>query len=203
MANETLHQRGIYCIETVWYGPDDRTSVRPALQLLEDLYGAPYIWRDAATKDELFLYLTWWLRLEPKEYPILYLGFHGSREGKIWLETADGKKDMVNYEVLADHLDSSCTNRLVHFASCGSFKGVDWCRFLEQTGASAVSGYQNDIGFEDSAALELLYLADLQRHRGRPLTKTVANDVHSNMTGRDSAYRGLSSHLGFEMHVNQ
>ena len=50
MAYKTRQTRGVYCIETVWYGDDDRTSVRPVLQLLEDLYGAPYIHRDAATK---------------------------------------------------------------------------------------------------------------------------------------------------------
>ena len=202
MTYATRQTRGIYCIETVWYGDADRTSVRPVLQLLEDLYKAPYIHRDAATKDELFHYLTKWLNLDPKDYPILYLGFHGSDDGKIWLETADGRKDMVNYEVLADHLDSSCINRLVHFGSCGSMMGVDWVQFLEQTCASAVSGYREDVNFEDSAAFELLYLADLQYHHRRSLTSTVANTVHSNMT-EGSAFSGLSEHLGFVMHIGK
>ena len=201
MAYRTRQTRGVYCIETVWYGDDDRTSVRPVLQLLEDLYGAPYIHRDAATKDELFHYLTKWQALDPKDYPILYLGFHGSEDGKIWLETSDGKKDMVNYEVLQDQLWSSCNNRLVHFGSCGSLAGVDWDRFLEQTRASAVSGYHEDVAFEDSAAFELVYLADLQYHHGKSLTPTVAETVHSNMTKRGSPYRGLSSYLEFVMHV--
>lgn len=202
MAYATRQTRGIYCIETVWYGDADRTSVRPVLQLLEDLYNAPYIHRDAATKDELFHYLTKWQRLDPKDYPILYLGFHGSDDGKIWLETADGKKDMVNYEVLADHLDASCANRLVHFGSCGSLMGVDWSQFLEQTCASAVSGYHEDVPFEDAAAFELIYLADLQYHHGQSLTSTVANTVHSNIT-ESSAYQGLSEHLGFIMHISE
>jgi len=170
------------------------------LQLLEDLYGAPYVHRDAATKDELFHYLTKWRGLDPI-YPILYLGFHGSEDGKIWLETSDGGKDMVDYEVLADQLESSCNNRLVHFGSCRSLAGVDWDWFLEQTKASAVSGYHKDVAFADSAAFELIYLADLQYHHKNPLTPTVADTVHSNMT--ESPYGGLSSHLDFVMHVRE
>ena len=203
MPYTARHTRGIYCIETVWYGDADRTSVRPVLQLLEDLYAAPYIHRDAATKDELFHYLTKWLGLDPQEYPILYLGFHGSEDGKIWLETSDGRKDMVNYEVLADQLESSCKNRLVHFGSCGSLAGVDWDWFLEQTKASGVSGYNEDVAFEDSAAFELIYLADLQYHYHKSLTPKVADTVHSNMTGKQSPYGGLSSHLDFVMHVRE
>lgn len=201
MAYGERKERGIYCIETVWYGEEDRTSVRRLLQLLEDVYGAPYIHRDAATRDELFHYLTKWQRLDPRSYPILYLGFHGSKNGKLWLETSDGGKDVVNYEVLADRLDFSCNNRLIHFASCGSLSGVDWAQFLEQTKASAVSGYEEDVEFGESAALELIYLADLQYHYRKSLTPTVANTVHSNMTGEP--YAGLSSHLGFVMYVRE
>lgn len=205
MAYGDIKERGIYCIETVWYGPDDRTSVRPVLQLLEDVYGAPYIHRDAATRDELFHYLTKWKELDLDEhfYPILYLGFHGSEDGKIWLETPDGKTDMVNYEVLADQLEASCNKRLVHFGSCGSVVGVDWNQFVQVTKASAVSGYREDVNFEDSAAFELIYLADLQYHHGKSLTPTVANTVLSKVTGRQSPCRSLSSHLGFVMHVKE
>ena len=154
-------------------------------------------------KDELFHYLTKWQGLDAKDYPILYLGFHGSEAGKIWLETSDGRRDMVNYEVLQDQLRSSCVNRLVHFASCGSLAGVDWDQFLDLTRASAVSGYHEDVAFEDSAAFELLYLADLQYHGQKSLTPNVADTVHSNLTREDSPYSGLSSHLDFLMHVLQ
>lgn len=206
MAYRTPKRRGIYCIETGgWYGDDDRTSVRPLLQLLEDLYGAPYIHRDAATKEELFHYLTKWKDFDPRHYhyPILYLGFHGSAGGYVRLEKVDGEEDWVNHEDLTARLGSSCTNRLVHFGSCGSLTGVDWSGFLQQTGASAVSGYDEAVDFAESAAFELIYLADLQYHGYKSLTSTVASTVHSNMTDEGSAYYGLSSHLGFVMHVGE
>ena len=200
MAYATRQTRGIYCIETIWYGDSDRTSVRPMLQFLEDLYGAPYIHRDAATRDELFHYFVKWLASDPKEFPILYLGFHGSTEGKIWLETPDGTSDMVNYEVLGSHLEAGCKNRVVHFGSCASLAGVDWTDFLDMTGASAVSGYEGEVAFEDSAAFELLYLADFQYHGGRSLTPNVAKTVHKNMTEDGSPYSALATHLEFAMH---
>ena len=206
MASGTPKRRGIYCIETGgWYGDDDRTSVRPLLQLLENLYGAPYVHRDAATKEELFHYLTKWKGFDLKHdhYPILYLGFHGSKGGNIRLENMVGEEDWVDHNDLKDLLGPSCTNRLIHFGSCGSLTGVDWGGFLEQTGASAVSGYDEAVDFAESAAFELLYLADLQYYHRKPLTSKVASTVHSNMTKKGHPYRGLSSHLGFVMHVGE
>ena len=82
MAYSTKNTGGIFCIENVWYGDDDRTSCRSMLQLLEDLYKVPYVCRDAVTREELFYYLTRWKRMK-KDYPVLYLGFHGT-EGGNW-----------------------------------------------------------------------------------------------------------------------
>ena len=79
MAYSKKHARGIFCIETVWYGDKDRTSCRPMLQLLEDLHKVPYICRDAMTEEELLYYLTTWKEMK-KEYPILYLGFTVQKE---------------------------------------------------------------------------------------------------------------------------
>ena len=192
---------GIYCIETGgWYDDTDRTSVRPMLQLLENLYGARYIHRDAATKGELVHYLMKWKNLNPEGYPILYLGFHGSEGGAIRLETVDGQEDWVNHEFLTGHLDSSCADCMVHFGSCGSLTGVDWSAFLERTGASAVSGYEKEVDFSESAAFELAYFAYLVWDDSKSLT-TAASTVSSEMMGECRPYRGLSSHLGFVMHV--
>ncbi len=197
MTYNTKHTRGIFCIETVWYGDEDRTSCRPMLQLLEDLYEVPYICRDAVTKEELFFYLTTW-KVNKNDYPILYLGFHGE-EGKIWLKTADGCDCYAGYEVIGAQLEEACHGGLVHFASCSSMNlaNVELDRFLGQTNASAVSGYTQDVDFGDSIALELTYFADLQYHYRRPLTPTVARTVKSNIT--TEPYKMLSDHLGFIM----
>ncbi len=197
MAYSSKHERGIYCIETVWYGDEDRTSIRPMLQFLEDLYSAPYVHRDAATRDELFHYLTKWKQMDDKDYPILYLGFHGSEGGKIWLNTVSGEEDNVDCDVLGAQLEGACEKRLVHFASCSSLEKMDADRFLRQTNASAVSGYNKVVRFDESAALELLYMGELQYHHGKSLTPKVAEIAKTNITSMP--YRTLSKHLGFTM----
>ena len=196
MTYDKKHARGIFCIETVWYGDKDRTSCRPMLQLLEDLHKVPYICRDAMTEEELLYYLTTWEKMK-KEYPILYLGFHGT-EGGIWLETAANGSNSVEYEAIGKKLEGSCRDCLVHFASCGSMANVELDVFLDQTNASAVSGYTKDVGFEDSIALELIYFAELQYHYRPPLTPTVARTAKSNIM--EGPYKMLSDHLGFIMH---
>ena len=205
MTDENQKKCGIYCIETVWYGSEDRTSVRPILEILEDHLEAkpPYVYRDAATTGELHYYLERWKELKDK-FPILYLGFHGGSRGRFWMKTLDNRKDMVDYEVLADRLDGACQNSVVHFASCSSLNDMDLNDFREKIGASAVSGYAKDIYWIDSAAFELMYLYQLQYHYEEALTRKVAMIVKENLATEESAriyYFEMAKYLGFRMHV--
>ncbi len=190
--------RGIYCIETNWYqdehGQEDATSLRPILQLLKDGYwGVPFIWRDVATSSELFYYIRKWLT---SDFPILYLGFHGSERGKLWLETEDGSANMVNHEVLENHLEGRCKNKVIHFSGCSVLNGMDTKQFLKSTEASAVSGYKDDVD-TDAYALEYLYLQNLQYFRGNSLTPTVARDVAAAL--KESPYKDLCKHFSFDI----
>lgn len=115
----------------------------------------------------------------------------------------DGQADWVNHEVLIDHLGSSCPNCVVHFGSCGSLTGVSWGEFLKQIGASAVSGYEKEIDFGESAACELAYLAYLVWDDTESLTSSAASTVYSEMTEEGKPYHGLSSHLRFVMHTGE
>ena len=80
----------------------DRTSVEPALRLLERYEQTPYQHRDVATKAES----KWYLKKYLKKYltktfathPILYLGFHGwgpSKGKDAYLEIGDGTPHTV------------------------------------------------------------------------------------------------------------
>lgn len=202
--------RGIYAIETNWYqhecGQEDATSIRPILQLLRDGYWkTPYIARDAATAGELFHYIAKWLTVNKRKqgsgnFPILYLGFHGSGQGKMWLETEAGKVNMVNYEVLEEHLYGSCANCVIHFAGCSvmkDMKGKPLNQFLKSTKAVAVSGYGKDVN-ADAYALEYLYLQYLQYFRGKSLTSSVVKDVKADLMG---AYRELCKYFDFQLHI--
>ena len=200
--------RGIYAIETNWYqyecGQEDATSIRPILQLLRDgWWKSPHISRDAATVGELFHYIDKWVKLNKQKsgkFPILYLGFHGSEEGKIWLETESGLVNMVNYEVLEEHLCDSCANSVIHFAGCSvmqQMKGKPLNQFLKSTNAVAVSGFGIDVG-DDAYALEYLYLQYLQYFGRDNLTSSVVKAVKADLFG---TYKELCKHFDFQLHV--
>ena len=159
--------RGVFCIETVWYETEDHTSMRPVLELLRDGYlRVPFVQRMAITKDEFTAYVMEWLALEAREYPILYLGYHGEK-GSIDL----GGRGYVDENELGFHdvgarlVDGGgCRNRIVHFASCATLDvdDEDIEVFLEETGASAVSGYSKTIDWVAAATLDMLYLKEMQ-----------------------------------------
>ena len=200
-------KRGIYSIETNWFeyecGQKDATSIRPILQLLSEGYwDVPSISRDAATTVELFHYLNKWLNIDKNEegndFPILYLGFHGSEEGKVWLEREGGESDTVYYENLGEYLGGRCDKKIIHFAGCSVIKNLDVKWLLESTGAVAISGYKRDISC-DSYAFEFLYLQYLQYFRGDSLTITTVQDVRRDLKER---FGNLGKYFEFEMHIN-
>lgn len=200
-------KRGIYSIETNWYeyefGQKDATSIRPILQLLSEGYWeVPFISRDAATNAELFHYLNKWLNIdkekEGNDFPVLYLGFHGSEGGYIWLEREGGESDNMDCERLGEYLEGKCKNKIVHFAGCSIIKELDIKSLLESTGAVAISGYKRDI-YCDSYAFEFLYLQYLQYFGGDSLTAKVAQTVRDDIKER---FGKLGKYFEFEMHIN-
>lgn len=73
--------RGIFCLETVWYESEDQTSIRPMLEMLRDCFlQVPFIFRNAVTLDAFKHHVAEWLSLDPTEFPILYLSYHGETD---------------------------------------------------------------------------------------------------------------------------
>ena len=204
MAGRKPPRRSVFCIETVWYGSKDRSSMRPVFQILEDFYDTPYVYRDAATRDEFIHYVNKWkdIHKDKKDilkYPVLYLGFHG-KPGKIGFETTEGCIDLARIKELEDVLVGSCENRLVHFSSCRPLKKKDERKsFLDRTKASAVSGYTKKVDWIDCASFELLYLSKLQEHTDPKLSPNVARSVYGEL--KKKPLKDLAKHLGFFMEV--
>ena len=145
--NDLTTRRGIFCLETVWFGARDRTSVRPVLQFLENSFlGVPFLHYSAVTKDELFYQVDEWAESVEHEYPILYLSYHGQPGSVSVVE--DGEEAEISIGEIADALEGKCNHRVVHFASCGTLNVArrDVEDFLWSTGASAVSGYKKSRG---------------------------------------------------------
>lgn len=155
--------KGIYCLETEWFGRKDKTSVEPVLRLLETTYGlrVPYIHRNVATREELEHRLREWLRAEFNTHPILYLAFHG-RPGQIDIT---GPADGIGLAELATVLEGRCKGRVLHFGSCGTLnlESRRLREFRQQTKALALMGYKSRIDWLPSTVLDLLLLGSLQK----------------------------------------
>lgn len=171
-----LKHRGIFCLETVWYDSKDQTSIRPVLELLRDCYlGVPFIHRNAVTLDAFKHHVAEWLGEDSKEFPILYLAYHGDA-GYLQLNEDTGLK----LPEIARILRGGCENRLVHFASCSTLNVSDdeLACFADETAASAVSGYKKEVDWSASTAFELMYLESLQyAGRKKALTRDVVQSV--------------------------
>lgn len=160
----TFEHKGLFCLEGEWDKDlRGRTTVGPLLELLESSHypSIRSICRDVATPHQLEHFLRMWIRKKYDAYPILYLGFHGD-PGTLFM--APGKKGPVEFAWLEERLAGACRGRIIHFASCGTLAvhGNRLNRFLERTGALAVSGYRSDVDWIQSAAFELVLLSALQ-----------------------------------------
>ena len=212
-------KRGIFCVETIWYEIDDQTSMRPILEVLRDGFlEAPFVHRTAVTKDEFSYCLDEWFSLDEKEFPILYLGYHG-QQGSIDL----GGKGFVdenefNFHDIGARIQyfGMGKNRLVHFASCSTLDVLDEeiSLFLNETNLSAVSGYSHEVDWFDAAAFDMVYLKELQLGGAISLTPTVIRGIRDGNNSRwgllekssqfgESPYYDLAQHLGFRLEVTQ
>ena len=168
-GNDTMAKRrrvdqtkGIFCLEGNWFGTKDRTTIEPVLRLLEtanDLR-VPYVHFDVATREELEFRLKEWGKASFRNYPILYLAFHGN-PGEIELGQANGGFKLKD---LATRLEGVCNGRIIHFGSCSTLDlhGNTLNRMLHQTKALALCGYKSDVDWLSSSAFDLLFLAALQ-----------------------------------------
>ncbi|MCL2689299.1 MAG: hypothetical protein FWE57_05570 [Chitinispirillia bacterium] len=152
--------RGIFCIEGLWNDNlKAKASIVPILNMLEMNGGIPFIHQTAATKEELEFYISKWKQPALKNYPVLYLAFHGAKSAIL----IEGKKYRL-YN-LAKLLDGACAENILIFASCKTLcddgRG-SLLHFLETTNALALFGYKNKVSWMHSAALELLILSELQ-----------------------------------------
>ncbi|MFW5813365.1 MAG: DUF6642 family protein [Fibrobacterota bacterium] len=156
----THMQKGIFCLEGLW--DDDlkqKSSVQPILHLLEINGGIPFIYHDAATVEELEFYVSKWKQARYRNYPILYLAFHGENESLLV------GRQKYHLGQLANVLRSSCADSFFIFASCKTMMDGHGTisEFMKTTEALAVFGYRNRVCWMYSAALELLILTELQK----------------------------------------
>ncbi|MYE03064.1 MAG: hypothetical protein F4Y03_17660 [Alphaproteobacteria bacterium] len=180
-------------MERNWFGAKDRSSVEPALRLLEGAQGfrINFFHYKIATRQELDFRLAEWCESRFNNYPVLYFGFHGA-SGEIELN----KSQTVDLEELAVAIGQTCEGRIIYFGSCSTLnvkrKRLD--KFLEDTKALAVLGYKKEIDWLASTSLDLLVLGYLQRvsftlHGMRKLDRILSDSAQT-----------LRKKLGFQMY---
>ena len=149
----------VFCIEGLWDSDLRSTiTIKPGLDLLQT-NGLKYIYKDAATKEELNFYLKKFKQKRYSDYPILYLGFHGKEQ---LIELSNGS---VSIEDLGKTLKGACKNKVVILASCSTLnttkKGIE--AFREITQSLAVIGYKSDVDWFEATAFEIM-LIDVLYH---------------------------------------
>ncbi len=197
MARGKAQQKGVFCLETdQWYRQKDRSSIEPALELVERCSGTRYEHRDVATEAEFEFFLDRYFRRGYKNFPILYLGFHGwcAEDGNdAFLQIGDRTK--VPLERIEQWIDGRCQGRLVYFGACGVMKtnGNRLNRFVRNTRAVAIAGYREEVDWLESAALDTLALGRLQ---DAAFTKSSIGKYSRELAETAS---GLCKRLGFRV----
>ena len=194
MANRNkARKRGIWCLETVWFDSTSNVSIRPMLELLNSLYGTPFVHRNAVTREEFLFFLDAWADAGNKEeqFPILILSYHG-HQGTLCLKDAetvdwddpDGwDESIVTLEEISERLEGRCTDRVVHFSSCSGLDVThnDISNFVNVTNASAVSGYAKNVDWVQAMAFELLYLKEIQDAPHVRLTPKIMWEINETL----------------------
>jgi hypothetical protein len=172
---------GIFCIEGFWFGDhQDKTSVKPILDLLNCVQKLPFVHHRCGTLAEFeYCIQRWKTKVFHKKYPVLWLAFHGA-PGKICF----GKEEVAISD-LADMLMDKCQGAIIYFGSCATMK---WDRrslqsFMQKTNTLAVLGYKKDVGWLPSASFEIRLLSRFQKE---PFTTDSINNVKKEINNLSS-----------------
>jgi hypothetical protein len=157
-----MSNKGIFCLEGLWESDLRRpSSIQPLLSFLKQNEQISFIYGVCKTPEELLFYLSKFTNKIYKNYPILYLAFHGE-SGNLVL--GGGRK--YSLEEMGELLKGKCKKKIILFGSC-SFLGASEkaiAEFLNDTEALAVLGYTNDVDWMRSSAFEMLLLSELQEN---------------------------------------
>ena len=163
----------IFSIEARWKKTWELSS-EPMLAAVASYHDAKVAHRRADTEDELRGHLLEWDKQGP-ECCFVHLWFHGSRGSVSPGSSSIGLDDIQ--KAYGEH-DYNWENCVMHFGSCATMS-EDPSRlheFIDETGLSAISGYEIDVGWIQPLALESIYLRYLLEELGK--TRTGATEKH-------------------------
>ena len=198
--------RGIFCIETAcWTSresgrgkhPAVQPSVRPILQLITALQGTPCIHRRFTTAEQLQRLLKLATSPRYRAFPVIYVACHGETQ-RLSLRRAGarGRERSLRLDELAQPLAGRGAGKLMVFSACRFMRGSRHTlgRFVRDTGVEALMGYERDVGWLESAQLELGLLAALTRDDAPPSARALPATLRALPSARD-----LMRHLDFRV----
>ncbi len=158
--------KGVFCLEGFWDGDHrDNASVFPVLDLTRRYHDISVIHHRCATREELLYSIQRWrTKSFNKEYPLLYLAFHGA-PGEVLMG-----HDSIDLETLGELLQGKCGNAIIYFGSCSTLN-VESERlqaFMKKTKALAIMGYREDVDWLPSASFEIMLLDRLLNNSFTP-----------------------------------
>ena len=185
MVKSKEYVKHVVCLESFWtYNVEDRLSVGPVLELLGKTNGTRSVILTCGTIDELKFNLE--IARQMKGFRILHLAFHGYPGG---IHLPDLRIDM---EKLASFMKKDFRNWIIFFDSCRTINvGKDRILdFISATEVKMVIGYKREVGWMDSAALDLLILNWLQFYK----------DLRKFWKGFRRVYRDMVGNSGLDVY---
>ncbi|HBV98635.1 MAG: hypothetical protein JL50_17605 [Peptococcaceae bacterium BICA1-7] len=153
----------LFCIEADWEGSAKKqSSILPMLQCISGIYPSKikYIFRTANTTAEFKYCLKKFKQISKTndDFCGLFICGHG-KPGVIHLGD-----DSLSIEQLAEISteigEKLYSGHLIHFDSCSIIKGTksQIKKFIKLTGASCVTGFEDEVDFIESLALEMIFI---------------------------------------------
>ncbi len=95
--------------------------------------------------------------------PILYVTLPSTGQP----ESIQVGREFVTLDELGDMLHDSCQNKIIHFGSCKTLstdtKRIE--KFLDDTGALCVCGFETEINFVESSAFDMVLIEMFQQYK--------------------------------------
>jgi hypothetical protein len=175
-----VYRKGIFCLESEWFGLMSPMSVRYALDFLKSSdYRIPVIHRDVATAAEIAHYLRKWTMQSHTAYSILWIAIH-TRRGLLLPGDVRRASERMDIDAMESCLAGKCGGRIIHFGGCRTIAlpARRLKQFLRVTRAVAVSGFREEVEWTESTLFEMSYFVALQHH---PLTALGMRKVAAHM----------------------
>jgi len=172
------YKKHIFCLEGTWKNDlRDKSSIQASLDFLQLNCDIKHIKKNCETQESLKHYLAKWKQKKYSDYSIGYFAYHG-KPG--YIEVGD---DKVTLEDLADMLEGSCENKIIHLGSCLTLavSELRLKKFLTKTKALCICGFKEEVDFLIGSVFDMILLEKFQQYKDISCVKRDMELDYSNL----------------------